>query len=30
VEIDFAKNDIYKGEFRDGEMVGSFQVFKDG
>ncbi len=30
VEIDIANARIYKGEFRDGEMVGAFDVQRDG
>jgi hypothetical protein len=30
VEIDLQKSSIFKGEFRDGEMVGSFEVQRDG
>jgi hypothetical protein len=30
VEVDITKNSIHKGEFRDGEMVGYFEVQKDG
>jgi hypothetical protein len=30
VEVDLAKGTIHKGEFRDGEMVGFFEVQKEG
>ena len=29
VEVDFNKNTIHKGEFRDGEMLGYFEVQKE-